>query len=326
MADRNQFKWLSLILLGSLCIGIIAPRCLAAESGAADDEIRSLADVGWESIAADRAPEPGSLAARLGASSDVVDKFVRLAPAAMKDSELLSERSRNVAVDSAGGRRLAHFAELRKTHWYPQVVDMRFAGERLAAALVVFVPRPTQNAKVVEELYLIRTGDDWRISFDPEADWAAQPDPIDPAPLAALKTATDKRRAELLNVVSKPLDQPLDFHGTWTTHFQTSFVYLTFQENGEVFMLQVHGNGTASYNVHDYHLSGDEIVIEDGQYPIRLKHDNGNYWEQDGRRYYGLVTSDAKRWFPDRPDTEPLYLKPVYKGDWPVRRPILTTK
>jgi len=58
---------------------------------------------------------------------------------------------------------------------------------------------------------------------------------------------------------------------------------------------------------------------------VRLKRRTGdNYWEQDGQRHYPMLVEDPRCWFPDC--NEPLELKPVYKGEWPLRRPVAPAK
>ena len=316
----NTRPFLSL-LVGGACFAS-QPHALAQENSPAQPSVETCADVFWETVAADREPAPGSRAARLREAGDIADKFVRLQPAEMEQSVLLTDRSRRLPTDSPGGKKLAQLSKLRKDHWLSQVVDMCFVGDSLAAALVVFTPRPTQGAKSVATIYLLRQGDEWRITFSPEEDAEASLGAAGRKSFQALAAATDKRHAELANVVSRPLAEPIPFSGTWTTHFEQSFVYLTFQANGEVFVLQVHDNGTSSYSVLDYQILDDEIVIEAPLYPIRLRFAEGQYWEQDGKRFHSLVTSDGRHWFPKRKDPEPLYLRPVYKGDYPVRRPV----
>jgi hypothetical protein len=298
----------------------------AQENGASNPppaEIQTAADVLLEN------PEfrpgggeldPNSPAAVLGAAFDMAERFLRLKRENIFQSPALTERSRDLLPTAPERQKLEHILELREANWYHQFVDARFAGDRLATMLMVFTPRDPQQSKTVYALDMVRKNDEWQVTLDQAADAQLAIGEKGPTHVAALRTAVDARLAEIKGVISAPLANALDFHGTWTTHFAQTFVYLTFQSNGEVFFLQTR-EGSSSYGVHDYHLTEDEVIIEMQYFPIRLKRRAGdNYWEQDGQRHYPMLIEDPRCWFPDC--NEPLQLKPVYKGEWPIRRPV----
>ena len=136
----------------------------------------------------------------------------------------------------------------------------------------------------------------------------------------AVPPVGEMRLTELRDVVSRPLEAPLPFRGTWTTHFRQSGLFLCFNGDGQLTTIVMH-NGSTSYSVCDYHLSNDQIVIESLLGPIRLRIHRDQFWEHDGQQFYSLTTADPRIWFPDAPK-EILYLNPVYHGDSPVRRPV----
>jgi hypothetical protein len=290
------------------------------QAAAAPPMIRSLWDIMLELAISGKDPAPRTLAAVLGSASDVAEKFDKLDPQVQHGSDLLTEHSRNLP-DSASGRTwLAQQQKLRQEHWYQQLVDMYFADDTLAMALVMFVPRPTQSPKVVEPMFLIRQDDHWRVSLDIDGEVASRLGAHGQQQLAALRAAGELRLTELRDVVCRPLKAPLPFRGTWTTHFRQSGLFLCFNGDGQVTTI-VTRDGSTHYSVCDYHLSNDQIVIESQLGPIRLTMNRDQFTEHDGQRFYGLTVADPRIWFPDAPK-ETLYLQPVHHGDWPVRRPV----
>ncbi|MBM4089710.1 MAG: hypothetical protein FJ276_09820 [Planctomycetes bacterium] len=171
---------------------------------------------------------------------------------------------------------------------------MYLADDQLVMALVVFVPRPTQKPKVAEAMYLVRQGDQWRVSLDIDGEVASQLGAGGQQQLAALRAAGEMWLTEPRDVVSRPLDAPLPFRGTWTTHFRQSGLFLCFSGDGQVTTI-VTRDGSTSYSVCDYHLSHDQIVIESLLGPIRLRIHRDQFWEHDGQRFYvwktGYTTS-----------------------------------
>ena len=296
----------------------------AAEPAASSPVIRTQWETVLEPAIRGEDPAPGTLAFVLVSAADVAEKFGRLESKAQNGSDLLTEHSRNLP-DSAPGRTwLAQQQKLRQEHWYQQLVDMYFADDRLAMAMVMFVPRLTQQPKVVEPLFLVRQDDHWRVSLDIDGEVASQLGARGQQQLAAIRAAGEMRLTEIRDVVCRPLEAPLPFRGTWTTHFHKSGLFLCFDGDGQATTI-VTRDGSTHYSVCDYHLSNDQIVIESQLGPIRLRVNRDQFWEHDGQRFYSLTIADPRVWFPDAPK-EILYLKPVYQGDWPVRRPVQNSK
>ena len=292
----------------------------AAEPAAPSPVIRTQWEIMLEPAIRGEDPAPGTLAFVLVSAANVAEKFGRLDPKAQNDSELLTEYSRRLPESAPGRIWLAQQQKLRQEHWYQQLVDMYFADDKLAMALVMFVPRPTQEPKVVEPLFLIRQDDHWRVSLDIDGEVASQLGAQGQQQLVALRAVGEMRLTELRDVVSRPLEAPLPFRGTWTTHFRQSGLFLCFNGDGQVTTIATHA-GSTRYSVFDYHFSDDQVVIESNQGPIRLRLHRDQFWEHDGQRFYSLTIADPRIWFPDAPK-ETLYLQPVHHGDWPVRRPV----
>jgi hypothetical protein len=292
----------------------------AAEPAASSPVIRTQWEIMLEPAIRGEAPAPGTLAFVLLSAADVAEKFGRLDPKAQNGSELLTEHSRSLPDSAPGRTRLARQQKLRQEHWYRQLVDVYFADDALAMAFAVFVPRPTQKPKVAEAMYLIRQGNQWQVSLDIDTDVTRLLGAKGQHQLAMLRAAGEQRLTELREVVSRPLEAPLPFRGTWTTHFRQSGLFLCFNADGQVTTMVTHA-GSTSYSVCDYHLSDDQVVIESHQGPIRLRINRDRFTEHDGQRFYSLSTADPRIWFPDGPK-ETLYLQPVHHGDWPVRRPV----
>jgi hypothetical protein len=308
------------VVVALLTCGASAAPPVVAEKPVHSPPVTTLRDVLLTFATRDKGPPPGSPERNLGEAIDAAEKFLRLTPEQMPSSDLLSQASREFPADSAGGRRLSRFVRLKRDHWYQQAVDGRLVGGRLAALNVVCVPKPANGPKATEILYLVRAAEGWRVSFDLGKD-AESLGGDAPAAAETLRSLSEARQKEIASVVSEPLKEPIPFRGTWTTHYRTSFVYLTFDGQGEVFFLQDHPNGTASYGVYDYHLVGDEIVMETGSVAIRFRRHPDSGWEVDSRWYPELVADDARVWFPDYEGKE-ILLTPVRKREQPVRRPV----
>ncbi len=312
----------------SLCVlgcSVAMAQAEVAPSQLPEPKILAMADLHIDFILAESQEGDANISPRLkalGPASDVFDKFLRLSEADMLKSPMLTDGSRDLLPSSPGRLQLARLVELREAHWYDQVVDARFADETLATLIILYTPRQPATGKQIITLDLVRRHDVWQVTLDLDAD-ARLPLGDRAAPtVAALRAAVDRRVAELLSVTSAPFDKPLPFHGTWSTHFGTSFVYLSFYSSGEVFMLQTH-EGSHSLDVYDFHVTDDEVVIESRGAPIRLRRLSDVYEEHDGKRHESLKIEDPRIWFPEC--KEPLLLRPqTYKGDWPVRRPIET--
>jgi hypothetical protein len=312
--------------LGSLVLAADQPvgqqdASTAAEPAASSPVIRTQWEITLEPAIRGEDPAPGTLAFVLVSAANVAEKFGRLDPKAQNGSNLLTEHSRSLPDSAPGKAWLARQQKLHQEHWYRQLVDVYFADDALAMAFAVFVPRPTQKPKVVEAMYLIRQGNQWQVSLDIDAEVTRLLGAKGQHQLAMLRAAGEKRLKELQAVVSRPLDAPLPFRGTWASHFRQSGLFLCFNEAGEATTIVTRGNGTMSYSVCDYHVADSHIVIESQRGPIRLTLRRDQFWEHDGQRYYTLSVEDPRIWFPDAPK-EILYLKPVYQSDWPVRRPV----
>ena len=294
---------------------------IAGKPAASPPVIRSQWEVMLDLAARGEEPAPGMPAFALLSATDVVEKLGRLDPKAQNDSDLLTGHFRRLPESAPGRSWLAKQHKLRQANWYRQVVDVVFADDVLAMAFVVFVPKPTQKPKVAEAMYLVRQGDQWRVSLDIDADVKNLLGDGGKGRLAILRAAGEKRLQELQALVSRPLDAPLPFRGTWTSHFRQSGLFLCFNGAGEATTIVVRADGTMSYSVCDYHVADSHIVIESQRGPIRLTLRRDQFWEHDGQRHYALSVEDPRIWFPDAPK-EILYLKPVYQSDWPVRRPV----
>lgn len=309
------------IVVALLTCGASAAPPVVAEKPVHTPSVTTLRDVVLTFATGDKKPPPGSLERNLGEAIDTAERFLRRSPEQMASSDLLSKASRGLPPDSAGGRELSRFVRLKRDNWYQQTVDGRLVGRRLAALNIVSVPKSSNGRKATDVLYLVYADDGWHVSFDVEKD-AELLGGDAPAAAERLRSLSEARQKEIASVVTEPLKEPIPFRGTWTTHYRTSFVYLTFDGQGEVFFLQDHPNGTASYGVFDYHLVGDEIVLETGSVAIRFRRHPDSGWEVDNRWYPNLVTEDARLWFPDYGEKE-ILLTPVRKGEQPVRRPVL---
>ena len=311
-------------IAAALC-GLIASASIANAQPPADPKITCAAEIFLEGILAEEREQqvdPNSQAARLGAAFDVAEKFLSLTPEDMLNSPSLTDRSRDLLPTSPGRQRLAHLVEIDEANPSGQIVDARFAGENIATIIRVCSPRPSHQPKRIVTLDLVRKYDDWQVTLDLEADAVLPLGDAAPAYIAALRKTTDKRVAEITSVIERPLDEPLPFHGTWTTHFAQAFVCLSFDTTGKAFTLRVE-EGASSYGVFDYHLTDDEVVIEARMIPIRLKrHAGDNNFEHNGERFETMRIDDPRIWFPECRD--PLFLQPIPPEDLPITRPPTT--
>jgi hypothetical protein len=258
----------------------------------------------------------------LGAAFDVVEMFLRLTEAEMLRSPMLTERSRDLLPNSPERQKLARIVELRAANWYDQFLDARFAGDRLATLVYMFRPRDPAQRRQIFTIDMVRKHDQWQVTLDLASDAASPLGDQADAHLAALHKAIDARLAEINGVISAPLDKPLPFHGTWMTHFRQSDVYVTFDTTGEVFFIRTEA-GSAGYGVYDYHLTGDEVVIEAPVGPIRLHRAAESDKPLDVECNQVLILDEARLWFPEC--NEPIHVVPIQHDDAPIRRPTAAT-
>ena len=266
-------------------------------------------------------PEPGSPLTLIAPATAVANKFLRqLQSNDPLYAELLTGPSQKLDDAAPGRKWLAQQRKLIADNWYFQVVDGRFVDARLAEFFVVYVPRPAERPKTVATLFLVRGAGDWKVSLDIDAEAPDLFGEQAPAALKALHDAGDERLKEISGVVTRTLERPLPLSGTWMTGSSRFSLHMTFTPEGEAFLIWF-VKGSSSSGVFDYHVHDGQIVIERAFSPIRLKVDPERYWEHDGRRYPGLIITNAGSIVPDFAG-DVLYVKPVHKGDWPVRRPL----
>jgi hypothetical protein len=263
--------------------------------------------------------DPESKSAVLGAAFDVAEKWLRLPDDERFKSSALTERSRGFLPTAPERQRFEAFRELRGVGGGQNFVDARFAGDRLATMILLVKPREAADRARVLQLDLVRQFDAWQVTLDLPGDAALPLGDQTDEHVTALRNAVARRVAEIEGVVSAPLEKRLPFSGTWSTHFRQTFVYVTFHDDGKVFFLSTR-EGSSSYGIHDYHLSGDEVVIEMPFFPVRLKRVADRPPRvHEGREYAELLLEEPRPWFPEC--REPLLVGPVLPGNAPISRP-----